>query len=666
MNTRLRTRILTPTLFAFIRVIGGLEKKRDRPQITQTNANYQKARDHKGTGRRYRLSGQLSTVSAALLVIFLGIGTPFAATSKHSTPEWTKTAIWYQIFPERFRNGDPNNDPVRESLEGTWPYIVPQDWDVSPWTSDWYRLQPWEINTGKDFYYVAQLRRYGGDLQGVLDKLDYLQELGVTALYLNPIFESASLHKYGATLYHHVDKHFGPNPKGDKKLLENENPADPKTWAWTAADRQFLKLIEAVHRRNMRIIIDGVFNHVGIPFWAFQRARSEGPDSQFTKWFHINAWDDPKTTEDEFDYQGWVGVKDLPEFRKGTTGPHPEVKAHFQAVLGRWMDPNGDGDPSDGIDGWRLDVAEHLPIAFWEEFRGWVKAINPEAYLTGEVWWENYNEHEYKNAAPYLGNAFDGVMNYRFGDALFRFFNEAPAPISSRAFASLIQGIHRDYGFERSLALQNLMNSHDTSRIGSAVVNPDCRQDHRANLDNNRSYRIRKPNASEREVLKLMIAFQFCAPGAPYIYYGDEVGMWGADDPDCRKPMVWRDLKYETETTHPFGLPRQQDPVTVDGDLLGFYKQMTQLRQRSPELQTGSMRLITFPGQDRIVAIVRTNASTTTIAAFNADQISVTISSGDLGIKNPTNWNRIWGPPADTHIDIRARQFGVWTRSNRE
>ena len=257
-------------------------------------------------------------------------------------------------------------------------------------------------------------------------------------------------------------------------------------------------------------------------------------------------------------------------------------------------------------------------------------------------------------------------MNYRFGDALFRFFNESPAPISSKDLQGLVQGIHRDYGFEQSLALQNLMNSHDTSRIGSAVVNPESRQDHRANLSSNRSYRVRKPNAAEREVLKLMIAFQFCAPGAPYIYYGDEVGMWGADDPDCRKPMVWPDLDYETETTHPFGLSRQHDAVVVNSDVLGFYKEMIHLRRSSPELQTGSMKLMTFPGHDRLVAMVRTIGSTTTIAAFNADQISVTISSKDLGMDDSANWRTLWGSPPDTRVEIRARQFSIWTRSDRE
>ncbi|MDB4772919.1 alpha-amylase family glycosyl hydrolase, partial [Verrucomicrobiales bacterium] len=145
-------------------------------------------------------------------------------------------------------------------MKDTWPFVIPTAWQVSPWTSDWYQLQPWEQDE-HDFYHHAQLRRYGGDLQGILDKLDYLKDLGVNALYLNPVFESPSLHKYGAACYHHVDKHYGPDPTGDLAIVATEDPADPATWKWTAADKLFLTLIEEVHRREMKIIIDGVFNH---------------------------------------------------------------------------------------------------------------------------------------------------------------------------------------------------------------------------------------------------------------------------------------------------------------------------------------------------------------------------------------------------------------------
>ena len=148
-------------------------------------------------------------------------------------PEWAKKVVWYQIFPERFCNGDPTNDPKVENLEGAWPHDHTSPWEVHPWTSDWYELQPYEKKNGKDVWFNIQRRRYGGDLQGIIDKLDYLQDLGVTALYLNPVFESPSLHKYDGIMYHHIDANFGPDPEGDRALIATEVPDDPNTWVWT-------------------------------------------------------------------------------------------------------------------------------------------------------------------------------------------------------------------------------------------------------------------------------------------------------------------------------------------------------------------------------------------------------------------------------------------------
>ena len=161
---------------------------------------------------------------------------------------------------------------MRESLRDTFPYVIPQVWQVSPWTSDWYRMQPWECD-GQGFYHHAPLRRYGGDLQGILDELDYLEQLGVNALYLNPVFESPSLHKYGAALYHHIDKHFGPDPQGDLAMFAAEDPADPETWQWTAADELFLTLIEEVHRRDHPVWRRGSFEFIarGEGWFAFRR-----------------------------------------------------------------------------------------------------------------------------------------------------------------------------------------------------------------------------------------------------------------------------------------------------------------------------------------------------------------------------------------------------------
>jgi glycosidase len=573
---------------------------------------------------------------------------------------WFSDAVWYQIFPERFRNGDMNNDPTPASLEGTWPYFMPAGWKIMPWTSDWYQLQPWEQD-GRGFYTHAQLRRYGGDLQGILDKLDYLKELGVNALYLNPIFESPSLHKYGAMMFHHVDRHFGPDPDGDLKLFATEEPSDPTTWKWSAADKLFLKLIEEVHQRDMRIIIDGVFNHVGIPFWALQRAKREGPDSRFAKWFQITRWDDPVTPRDEFAYQGWAGIRDLPVLARNETNLYPEVRAHFRAIVRRWMDPNGDGDLRDGIDGWRLDVAAEVPMGFWTEFRGWVKGINPNAYLTGEIWWENYNQIKFWNARPWLDRAFDGVMNYRFGDAVLQFFNQ-PGGITPTRFGELLTAMHRDYGYERCLELQNLFDSHDTARIGSAVVNPQHRQDHGGNISDNRAFDVRAPNEAEKRRWKQMIAFQFLAPGAPFVYYGDEVGMWGADDPDCRKPMVWPDLSYDSERAHPFGRTRQENRVEPDRDLLAFYLEWIARRKQLPALRRGSFEILLIDDTARVFAFRRDFASTSVVGVFNAGNGEARLPLTQLKLKADDGW-RIATNADSNEVRVAAHWFSWLERS---
>ena len=537
-------------------------------------------------------------------------------------PKWFADAIWYQVFPERFCNGDRTNDPVRASLQDTWPYLIPADWQPSPWTSDWYELQTWEQD-GRDFYVHAQLRRYGGDLQGILDKLDYLKKLGVNALYLNPIFESPSLHKYGATLYHHVDKHFGPAPAADLALFAKEDPADPATWKWSAADKLFLELIRQVHRRDMRIIIDGVFNHVGIPFWAFQKARREGPASLYAKWFDIHRWDDPTTPEDEFEYRGWAGVKGLPEFRKNARGPHPEAKRHMHAIVKRWMDPNGDGDPSDGIDGWRLDVAAEVPIAFWHELRGWVTEINPDAYLVGEIWWEDYRSHKLKNAGPWLEKAFDGVMNYRFTDAVLRFANEEHEPTPAVEFLDSLKRIEDDYGYSKVLEIQNLLDSHDVARLGSVVMNPEARLDHDANVKGKPDYRTGPPHKEARQKLKFMAALQFLLPGAPYIYYGSEAGMWGADDPDCRKPMLWPNTIYDDETFLPTQEKTSPVKVAFDVELHKFYQALCSLRRNRAVWRRGNFQILSTG--ERWFAFSRKLGTERAIVVVNAGKSSLRV-----------------------------------------
>ena len=589
---------------------------------------------------------------SALLAFLLVVSAPAQAATN-----WYADAVWYQIFPERFRNGDPRNDPTRESLAGTWPYSSPTNWQVSPWTSDWYELQPWEKD-GKGFYHHAQLRRYGGDLQGILDRLDHLQQLGVNALYLNPVFDSPSSHKYGATAYHHIDRHFGPDPVGDARIMAEEDPANPATWKWTSADRLFLKLLDEAHRRKMRVVIDGVFNHVGIPFWALQRAKREGPGSRFAAWFQIKRWDDPATPRDEFDYQGWVGIKDLPQFNRDETNLHADVRAHLHAVVRRWMDPNGDGNPADGIDGWRLDVAAEVPMGFWREFRGWVKAINPDAYLTGEIWWENFDQFTFRNARPWLDGAFDGVMNYRLGDAIYQFLNE-PNGISAQAFIERTAALQRDVGFDSWLDLQNIFATHDTSRIGSAVVNPRLRQDHGAGVQDHRDYLVRAPHAAEKQRWKQMVTLQFLLPGAPYLYYGDEAGMWGADDPDCRKPMVWPDLTYATETAHPFGAERPADPVRFDEEMFRFYREWIALRHRLPVLRRGSFEPISTNAEPRVLLFVRRLGDSQVRAAFNSGTEEARLTWPMIGL--PAGTKDLSGETQpEEFATIPAHGYRVW------
>ncbi|RMF66345.1 MAG: alpha-amylase, partial [Calditrichaeota bacterium] len=282
---------------------------------------------------------------------------PLRLAAQVNVPEWAKRAVWYQIFPERFYNGDPKDDPTLQDILGSWPHDSSGAYQISDWTGDWYRLQPWE-GGAHDFYYHVQRRRYGGDLAGVLKKLDYLENLGITAIYFNPLFEAPSLHKYDGATYHHIDNNFGPAPARDATLVLQEKPDDPSTWRWTSADSLFLAVVRACHDRGMKVIIDGVFNHVGLNFWAFRDVVQKQQTSKYRDWFVVKRWDDPNTPENEFDYEGWFGVKELPEFRETADGFVPAVKAYIFHAVRRWMDPDGDGDPSDGIDGWRLDVAD--------------------------------------------------------------------------------------------------------------------------------------------------------------------------------------------------------------------------------------------------------------------------------------------------------------------
>lgn len=571
--------------------------------------------------RRLFRSGQALGIAFTISVVF--IQSQAVCGTTHQVPDWARKAVWYQVFPERFRNGDQNNDPTFDDIQGAWPHEAASGWRISPWTADWYKLQPWEEPGNKGFYFRAQQRRYGGDLQGVLDKLEYLQSLGVNAIYLNPIFESPSLHKYDASTFHHVDNNFGPDPADDCKIWAGEQQADPGTWKWTAADKLFLQLLREAHRKSIKIIIDGVFHCTGSTFWAFEDLKKNQRQSQFREWYDVKRWDDPATPEDEFDYEGWFGVRELPELRETQNSLAQGPKEYIHAIVKRWMDPNGDGDPSDGVDGWRLDAAEMAPAGFWVEFRGWVKAINPDAYLTGELWWEDWANDRMYNASSWLrGDTFDAVMNYRWAREVIRFFVGDTTGITPSEFDRRLRELRNDYPADVNYVLMNLLDSHDTDRLGSMIVNVDSRYDHNIGVADNRNYNVRKPGADEVRIQKLIALFQMTYLGAPMVYYGDEVGMWGADDPDERKPMLWSDMVYEDESHHPYGLVRPVDRNKPDIDLRAWYEKLISIRRSHAAFSLGDIMTLASDDANGIYAFRRSHESEHIVVVINNARVA--------------------------------------------
>ncbi|MCK4287718.1 MAG: hypothetical protein KAW86_00810, partial [Bacteroidales bacterium] len=385
---------------------------------------------------------------------------------KEFVPLWAKSVVWYQIFPERFRDGDPSNNPTVKDIIGADPVEPPKSWNIHPWESDWYELQDYEKKNGeKELWKHLLRRRYGGDLQGIIDKLDYLVDLGISAIYLNPVFDSPSLHKYDAASYHHIDPNFGPDPVGDRQLMKQENPLDPETWVWTKADELALKLIEEAHKRNIRIIFDGVFNHMGINSFAFQDLLKNQQKSPYKDWFTVKSWDNNETGE-TFDYVGWFGVKSLPELREDSAGIVSGPRDYIFNATKRWMNPKNKGIQF-GIDGWRLDVAFCVGHPFWKKWRKLVRSINPEAYLTAEI------VDTPEKVKPYMqGDEFDGEMNYNFAFACAEFFfNPDSMRISSTEFDHKLKNLRELYPKGVAYVSQNLFGSHDANRIGSHIVN---------------------------------------------------------------------------------------------------------------------------------------------------------------------------------------------------
>jgi glycosidase len=540
-----------------------------------------------------------------------------ALLASDDVPAWAADAVFYQLFPERFRNGDASNDPTRASLE-TPIDRVPEGWAVTPWTSDWYARAGWETERGDDFYEDGVFdRRYGGDLQGVIDQLDYLAELGINTIYFNPVFYARSLHKYDGNSFHHIDPYFGPDPEGDLALMATET-SDPATWHVTAADQLFFDLLGEARARGIRVVIDGVWNHTGRDFFAFDDLRRNQADSPYADWYVVNAFDDPATEENEFDYEGWWGVDTLPVFADTADGTdlHPGPKAYIFDATARWMDPDGDGDPSDGIDGWRLDVTEEVPIQFWEDWNAHVRTLNPDAYTVTEIW------HE---AADFIAEGdFSATMNYyAFAFPVKGYLVDRAIPATQ--FADLLTERREEYPEAVQYALQNLVDSHDTDRIASSIVNADAGDaaldqfgyDRDVSPRGNDAYAVRAPSAAERDVQRLVALLQMTYVGAPMIYYGTEAGMWGADDPGDRKPMVWPDMEYDAECADPLGRERTCDEVVFDQELFDFYRSAIALRREHEALRRGTFEVLMTDDDRDLVAFARTLGGEAHVVVMN-------------------------------------------------
>lgn len=563
-----------------------------------------------------RLSFSLLVLLVVLSQVSLGQAT---SKSVEFVPQWAKSAVWYQIFPERFRNGDPANDPTVNDIKGADPVQPPKQWQLHPWGSDWYELQPYEKANGEPEMWKHMLRRrYGGDLKGVIEKLDYLKDLGINAIYLNPIFDSPSAHKYDGASYHHIDPNFGPDPAGDRKLMATENPLNPNTWVWTKADELALTLIKEAHNRGIRIIFDGVFNHLGVNSFAFQDLKKNQQRSPYKDWFTVKSFDD-STKGTKFDYVGWFGVMSLPEFREDDNGIVDGPKQYIFAATQRWMNPKGMGTKY-GIDGWRLDVAYCIGHPFWKQWRKHVRSINPEAYMTAEI------VETPEKVKPYLqGDEFDGEMNYNFAFTCAEFFfNPDTMRISATQFDKKLQDLRGAYPQGVAYVVQNLFGSHDANRIGSHIVNRGIGNFRswgeyfgKSQAGQNPKYNVRKPNADELQLQKLFVIMQMTYVGAPMVYYGDEVGMWGANDPDCRKPMIWNDITYADEVYNFNGSKRSPDKVAINQELKAHYKKLIAIRDANPALQLGSFKTLIADNVKDIYVFEREYKGRKVVVALN-------------------------------------------------
>lgn len=519
------------------------------------------------------------------------------ATPFDESPLWAREAIWYQLFVERFYNGNPANDPRIEDITGATDDVIPEDWAVVEWESNWFKNPAWAEKSGIPYRNAVQMRRYGGDLEGVRKKIPYLKELGITAIYFNPLNDAPSLHKFDASYYHHIDRNFGNDVAGDTLLIQNENHANPSDWVWTNSDLLFLDLIDELKANNVKVIVDFSFNHTGRSFWAFKDLIEKKEKSEYLDWYEINS-----ISGEEIDYTGWFGIKHLPELKKIKLTPKIDghsyegdlssvVKEHIFSVCNRWINPIVNGVKRKGIDGMRLDVAEHIPLGFWRDFRKHVRALNPDFYLVGENWWTSYPEVLMDPRPWVAGDIFDAVMHYHWYKPTRALYIKSDDHMDQGNYIEKIKAVFQGYKASTKQGMMNLNASHDSPRFWTSISNT-TKYKFLCKPSDNPSYYIGPPFEGALNAGKLLLLQQFTFVGSPHVWNGDEMGMWGPDDPDNRKPLWWPHYDMENETASVYSSYQLDVKPFFNTEVFEYYKSLIALRKSSKAFSSSDLEFV--------------------------------------------------------------------------
>lgn len=423
--------------------------------------------------------------------------------ARAGVPAWAKDARWYEIIVSRFANGDAANDP-----DGTLPWLA--EWpDEEP-------LSPGDMEKLSSF-------QYGGDLQGVKQRLPYLQELGVNTIFLRLVFAGSSEQERHFLGMRHVRDDFGV--KGALARISGET-ADPATWQFTDSDKVLLELIGNAHDRGMRVVLEAVFGAVGSEFWAWQDVVTNGKGSKFAEWFDVAEWGPPAKGRGP---QGDDGR--MISFKFNERGYAPEVEAHIFAAVKRWIDPDGDGKGDEGIDGLVVYDAQRVPRPFWQRFREQVKKIDPDVLLVADV-------RGGDPAAWVKGDGFDTAFNYAAGAAITRYFSGAEEEYTLSKFSDDLLKAGREWPADARLAAPLPLTDRSGARLLTLMGDASGAS---AIASTPSAPGFFTDEAVDRWRLAQMFAFS--AVGVPHVLYGDEVGQFGHEAEYADGPMWWADAK---------------------------------------------------------------------------------------------------------------------------